>query len=220
MPPLHASLAPSDLLRALRWRYSVKRFDPTKKIPADVWAALEESLVLTPSSFGLQPWRFTVITDQAIKDQLLPLSWQQKQVAEASHVVVFSIRKGLNAGDVGRYLERVAEVRGVPLDSLVGYKKVILRFIERPPDGLSLDYWAELQVYIALGNFMTAAAVLGVDTCPMEGFMPDKYDEVLGLPAEGYAAKVVCVAGYRSDEDKYASIPKVRYPAADVIKHI
>lgn len=212
--------SPDDILRALRWRYAVKKFDPTKKIPDEVWKALEESLVLTPSSFGLQPWRFYVITDQATKDKLVPATWRQKQVAEASHVVVFAVRKNLDAAEVGRFLGRIAEVRNVPLASLEGLKKILLGFVAKSPAEFDIDEWSARQVYIALGNFMTAAALLGIDTCPMEGFEPAKYDEILGLPDDGYSACVVGVAGYRSADDKYASVPKVRYKSDDVVKHL
>lgn len=220
MSSVQSATTPDELLRALHWRYAVKKFDPSKKVPADIWKSLEKSLLLTPSSFGIQPWRFYVITDQALKDKLVPATWRQKQVAEASHVVVFAIRKNLDATDVGRFLERTAEVRNIPLASLDGFKKVLLGFIAKSPAEFDIDEWAARQVYIALGNFMTSAALLGIDTCPMEGFEPTKYDEILNLPKDGYSACVVGVAGYRSADDKYASTPKVRYKMEEVVKTI
>lgn len=208
------------LLQQLRWRYAVKKFDPARQISTEDWQTLEESLVLTPSSFGLQPWRFVVITDQATKDQLVPHSWGQRQVADASHVVVFAVRKPLTESDVDRHIARTAEVQGVPVENLAGFRKMVIGSLVPPPPSVDIHHWAGLQAYIALGNFMTCAAMLGIDTCPMEGIVPAKYDELLGLPSEGYGTVVVCVAGYRTAGDKYASMPKVRFVADDVVRRI
>ena len=205
------------LLQQLRWRYAVKRFDPERKISAEDWQTLEQALVLTPSSFGLQPWRFVVITDQAIKEKLVPISWGQRQVAEASHVVVFTARKPLTEADVDRYVARTGEVRGVAVESLAGFKKMMTGTLVPPKPGIDIHHWAALQAYIALGNFMTSAAMLGIDTCPMEGIVPEKYDELLDLPREGLGTVVVAVAGYRAADDKYATLPKVRFKVEDVV---
>lgn len=211
---------PDALLRALTWRYAVKKFDATRRIPADTWAALEQSLVLTPSSFGLQPWAFFLVRDPARREALVGASWGQRQVADASHLVVFAIRQGLAAADVDRYVARIAEVRGVAADTLAGYRKVMLGFLGRPAEQFDVDEWAARQVYIALGQFMAAAAVLGIDTCPMEGLDPRAYDRILGLEGTGYATVVACPAGYRAPDDRYAAQTKVRYPAADVVRVI
>lgn len=201
----------------LQWRYAVKKFDPLKKIPAPIWEALERTLVLAPSSFGLQPWKFLVVTDAAVRERLVAASWNQRQVADGSHHVVFAIKKDLGAADVDRYLKRVSVVRKVPLESLDGFKKVLLGFLSQPKEKFDVNDWSARQAYIALGQFMTAAAMLGVDTCPMEGIDPKKYDEILCLAPEGYQTVVACTAGYRAAEDKYASVPKVRYETDEVI---
>ncbi len=211
----------ADVLTAqLRWRYATKAFDPAKKIPATVWGALEEALLLTPSSFGLQPWRFYVVTDQAAKDKLSASSWGQKQPSQCSHHVVFAIKKNMGIADVDRYFQRTMEVTGASQESLQGFKKVILGFFARPADQFDVKAWATLQAYIALGNFMTSAALLGVDTCPMEGILPAKYDEVLGIQDTDYRTVVACAAGYRDGSDKYASAPKVRFRLDEVIHRI
>lgn len=208
------------LLAALNWRYATKRFDPSKKIDAATWAALEDSLVLAPSSFGLQPWKFLVITDQAVKDALVGLSWGQRQLADASHVVVFVVKHPIKGADIRRYIERTAEVQGTPIEHLAGYEKVINGFVENPPFGLEIRSWSTRQVYLALGQFMAAAALLGVDTCPMEGLDPAAYDQALGLEGTGYFTVAACPAGYRSAEDKSAARAKVRYLKKHVITHI
>ena len=208
------------LLAQLHWRYATKVFDPARKIPDADWAALEETLVLTPTSYGMQPHRYLVITDQATKEKLVPFSWNQRQPADCSHFVVFAARAHNSEADVDHYLARIAEVRGGSVEALAGFKKILMGDVVNGERGKAALEWATRQAYIALGNFMTAAALLGIDTCPMEGFLPAKYDEVLGLPAQGYRAVVACAAGYRAVADKYASMPKVRFPASELIVRV
>jgi nitroreductase len=208
------------LLTQLRWRYATKQFDAARKISADDWATLEESLVLTPSSFGLQPWRFIVVTEQATKEKLVPVSWNQRQIADASHLVVFAIKKELGANEVDHYLGRIAAVRGVTAESLKGFRDVLVGFLAQPADQFNPNHWAAKQAYIALGNFMTSAALIGVDTCPLEGIEPARYDEILGLAEQGYQTVVVAAAGYRAAGDKYATLPKVRFTTEEVITHV
>ncbi|QDU31555.1 Putative NAD(P)H nitroreductase YfkO [Anatilimnocola aggregata] len=205
------------VLEQLKWRYATKKFDPNRKISAEDWQVLAESLVLTPSSFGLQPWKFWVVTNPELKAQLLPLSWNQSQIVDGSHVVVFTARKDLHAGDIDRYLARISEVRGVPVEKLAGFRKTMIGALVPPPAGFDINHWASNQAYIALGSFMTTAAVMGIDACPMEGIQPARYDELLGIAEHGYKTVVACVAGYRHAEDKYAATPKVRFAATDVI---
>jgi nitroreductase len=208
------------LLEVLHWRYATKKFDPTKKIPADTWATLEQALVLAPSSFGLQPWKFIVVQDPATRQKLSAASWGQTQPVECSHYVVFTVRKNLGADHVDRYLDRIVEVRGGTKDALKGYRDIMLGSLEKARAGGYLDMWQTHQVYIALGQFMASAALLGVDVCPMEGIEPPKYDEILGLAAQGCTALCAGAAGYRAADDKYAAAKKVRFKPADVIQHV
>ncbi len=212
------AIAPEVLLEQLQWRYAVKKFDPSRTIPEDIWQALAESLRLAPSSFGLQPWKFFVIRDRALREKLLPHSWNQPQVVEASHLVVLARKATLGEAEAEAYLADMAQTRGVPLEKLAGFGNMLKGFLAKPP--LDLGEWSTRQVYIALGQFMAAAALLGVDTCPMEGFIPDRYDEILGLPALGYRSVVVCSAGYRAADDPYATMPKVRFPADQVLAYL
>lgn len=211
---------PESVVQQLQWRYATKKFDPTKKIPDGIWKALEQSLVLAPSSFGLQPWKFFVVRNLEIRNQLLPHSWGQAQVVDASHLVVFAIKKDLDAADVDRYVERMAEVQQTSVDNLQKFAGVVKGFMEKPPYPLDINDWSSRQLYIALGEFMTVAAMLGVDTCPMEGLVPSKYDEVLGLPAQGYKTVVACPAGYRAADDHSAQRPKIRFKTEDVVEYV
>ncbi len=206
-----------ELLAALQWRYACKKFDPTKKLPAETWAALSQALVLSPSSYGLQPWKFFHVETPAVRSQLLEHSWGQKQIVEASHLVVLAVKKDMNASDAERLVQRSAEVRGVPVSGLEGYKNLMAGSLSRQSPA-EVDVWMSRQVFIALGVILTTAAMLNVDACPMEGFVPEKYDEILGLTAKGYASRVVVTLGYRAADDPYASAAKVRYPAAELIE--
>ena len=213
------SISPASLLEALHWRYATKKFDPVKKISAAEWATLEQALVLTPFSYGLQPWRFLVVTDPALKAKLRPASWNQPQIEDCSHLVVFLGKEDVTEADVDRFVGRIAEVRGVSPESLAGYKGFMMGDLVNGPRHAVIGEWAARQVYLAFGNFMTAAALLGIDTCPIEGLEPAKYDEILGLRGTGYRTLAACPAGYRAADDKYASVPKVRFEAADLINH-
>lgn len=214
------TISNESLLTQLNWRYATKAFDPARKIAAADWAALEQTLILTPTSYGFQPYRFVVVTDQATKDKFVPHSWNQKQPAESSHFVIFAAKESVSEADVDHYMARTAEVRGTTIESLGFFKKMLMSDIVSGPRSQAQFEWATRQAYIALGNFMTAAALIGIDTCPMEGIVPTKYDEILDLPAKGYRTVVACAAGYRSAADKYAAAPKVRLPASELVVHI
>lgn len=211
-------LTPDALVHQLEWRYATKQFDPARKIDAQTWKSLAEALVLTPSSYGLQPYKFIVVNDPALRAKLRPASWGQAQIEEASHLVVFAIKKSMGEAHIARYVDRIAEVRGVSTESLEGYKGMMVGSLVNSPKAARIDEWSARQTYIALGNFMTAAAMLGVDTCPLEGIDPAQYDAILGLEAEGYATVCACAAGYRSSEDKYATLTKVRFPESELIQ--
>lgn len=203
--------SPKALLDTLKWRYATKAFDPSKKIPAEHLSALEDSLILSPSSFGLQPWRFEIITNKDIRQELLSHSWNQSQVTDCSHFVVFAARENLAQKEIDTFLKSTAEIRNVPLASLEGYGQMMSGFIGNMDSNDRLQ-WAKLQTYIALGQLMTTAAVLGIDACPMEGIDPKEYDEILNLPSQGYRTSVACALGYRSPDDNYSKLAKVRYP--------
>jgi nitroreductase len=210
----------SQLLEALNWRYATKFFDATKKIPGDVWQTLEQALVLTPTSYGLQPYKFLVISNPGKRAELLPHSWGQKQVVDASHFVVFTARTEMKEADVDRFIKRSTEVRKLPDGAFNPYRDMMLGDVVNGPRGKIAHEWATRQAYIALGNLMTCAAILGVDACPMEGIVPAEYDKILNLNGSGYATVVACALGYRSASDKYASLAKVRYETRDLVQVI
>lgn len=214
------TITTDQLLAALQWRYATKVFDPARKISPATWAALEDALVLAPSSFGLQPWRFLVVRDPALRAKLRPHAWNQAQITDASHLVVFAARTELSAADITHLIDRTAEVRGQPAAALAAYRQLMEGSLLNDARKAHLFDWAARQSYIAMGQLMTAAALLGIDTCPIEGLDPAKFDEILDLRKDGYATLATVALGYRGEGDKYATLPKVRYPKAEVVKTI
>ncbi len=209
-----------ELIEKLNWRYAVKRFDPTKKISDLDWKTLEDALVLSPSSYGLQPWKFYVVTDEATKKELLPHAWNQPQIVEASHLIVIAAKQNANPSDIEKYVNRIIEVRGTKREDLEILNGMMLNSQKMAIESGFINEWSARQCFIALGNIMTSAAMLGIDACPMEGFIPPEFDRVLGITDEGFASVVVCAVGYRSSEDWLAQLPKVRYENSDLVKHI
>ncbi len=214
-----STITSETLLAQLHWRAATKKFDPARKIPDATWKTLEQALVLSPSSYGLQPWKFFVVTDAALRATLKQHSWNQSQITDASHLVVLARRTDLTQQDVDKYIERIAEVRSVPKAALDAYRSMMLGSITGKSSG-QLEDWNARQVYIALGGFLTACAMLGVDACPMEGFDSTKYDEILGLRDQGFSATVVATAGYRASDDPYTTSAKVRYRHSDMVQHV
>lgn len=205
------------LIETLEWRYACKKFDSIRKLDAATWSALEQALLLSPSSFGLQPWKFVVVTNQALRDQLVEVSWNQRQPADCSHLVVICRNEELTAEYIDHYLDTIASARKVPVDSLAGYGKMMKDFAS---GNLDKETWMIKQCYIALGNLLDAAALLGVDACPMEGFDSAAYDRILGLAKHGCRSVVVCPLGYRAADDNYAKLAKVRFPASELVVNI
>lgn len=212
-------ISSTTLVEAMRWRYATKHFDSARRIPDSIWDDLEKALVLTPSSYGLQPWKFLVVTEAKIRGEILPHAWNQRQVVDCSHLVVIARPMDFSERDVDRFIARTAEVRGVDAESLTGFRNLIVSTLV---GGMAdrLEEWAVRQCYIALGNLMTAAALLKVDACPMEGFVPAEVDRVLGLSEKGLTTVVMCPMGYRASEDRYAALPKVRYRIEEVIERV
>ncbi|MCW5824447.1 MAG: nitroreductase family protein [Cyanobacteria bacterium TGS_CYA1] len=203
-----------DLTNVLTRRYATKKFDSSRKLDDATYRQLENSLLLSASSFGLQPWKFVFVTDPEIKAQLPAFSWGQNQPQDCSHLVVICRISELNEEHIDRYIQKIASTRGVTLESLESYSGMMKGFLKSPSDKI---HWMEKQCYIALGTLLTAAAALGVDACPMEGFDAKAYDQILGLSEKGCHSVVVCPLGYRAEDDHYAKLAKVRFDAEDIV---
>jgi len=211
-------LTNQDILKQLNWRYAVKRFDATKKVSDADWEVLEQSLLLTPSSYGLQPWKFFVVQKPEIRKKLREASWRQSQVEDCSHFVVFTTRTEMLESDVQKHIDRIAQVRGVTLDSLAAFKKGMMGDVVNGPRKEVIKAWAHQQAYIAMGFLMATAALMNIDSCPLEGIEPHKYDQILNIENSGYITAVAVALGYRHSEDKTQSNKKVRFDKKEVIQ--
>jgi nitroreductase len=206
------------ILKQLNWRYAVKKMDPSKKISDSDWNTLAESLRLAPSSYGLQPWKFFVVQNLGLRKQLREASWNQSQVEDCSHMVVFATRPDLSEADIQKYIDQMVKIRGVTPESLDGYKNAMIGDLIKGPRHETIKWWAQRQSYIAMGFLMQTAALLNIDTCPLEGLDPAAYDRILGLQKAGYATVAAVACGYRHADDKYQSAKKVRFDSKDVIE--
>lgn len=193
----------------LLWRYAVKKFDSTKRLTPAQLKTVTDALRLAPSSYGLQPWKFLIITDPKVRETLKAHSWGQGQVTDASHLIVLLAKDDMDEAYIAKYVDEIAAERGVAKQSLQSYFDMMKGGVLRM-SAEDKRIWMEKQAYIALGQCMTVCAYEGIDTCPMEGFDAAKYDEVLTLKGTGYHTTVVLPVGFRAKDDDFASAAKVR----------
>ena len=199
----------------LHWRYATKKFDITRKVSKQELEEVLEALRLSPSSFGLQPWKFIVIQNDVLRKKIRKHAWDQPQVTDASHLVVLCSIKNMDEDYIKNYVIKIAQARAVTPESLAVYQQMMLdTFKGKTPEEIS--HWTQKQVYLALGMFLFACAQKRIDSCPMEGFDPKKVDEVLGLEAQGVESVVLCPVGYRAGDDRYASLKKVRFDKNEI----
>jgi nitroreductase len=213
-------ISASEVLKKLESRYATKVFNVNKKISDENWSVLEQSLVLAPSSYGLQPWKFLVVENKEIREKLKPLSWGQAQITNASHLVVFTTLRGISADYVKKYIASTAEVRGQAPESLVGFQNMMIKNIVEGMEKSYVRTWNHRQAYIAMGFLLETAAMLDIDSVAMEGLNPVAYDEVLGLTNSDYETVAAVALGYRDASDKYAEAKKVRFHKDQVIQKI
>jgi len=204
-----------NITQALEWRYATKQYDASKKLSTENLDILKESVRLAPTSFGLQAFTVIDVTNPELREKLKAASWGQSQITDASHLFVFTVPNDITDTDVDAFISHTAEVRGVSVESMAGYTGMIKGSVNsRTPEQKAI--WAAKQAYIALGFLLETAALLEVDATPMEGFDNGQYNEILGLTEKGLQAVVVCTLGYRSSEDTYAGLAKVRKSESDM----
>lgn len=198
-----------NYIENLNWRYATKKFDPSKKINEETIAKLLKSLQLSASSYGLQPYEIFVVSDEKTKEKLKLAGWNQMQFTDASHIFIFAGLKHLDEAYIDSYVKNISDIRDIRVQDLGALKdKLIKNIVEEPKD--EQKSWAQKQAYLALGNFLSAAADLKIDTCPMEGFDAEKIDEVLGITGTNLSTAVIASAGYRSKDDALQHAKKVR----------
>lgn len=206
----------TSLTDALQWRYATKKFDAAKKVSDADLQELLESLRLSPSSYGIQPWKFLVVTDPKLRAELRKSAWDQSQVTDASHLIVLCAKSSLEEKDIQHYIDTIAKERGIGAENLQGFKNMMMGSVTRLNSDQALS-WNKSQVYIALGILLSACALKKIDACPMEGFDSAAFGKILNLDKEGFTAALLCPVGYRAADDDSAMQKKVRFPAAEVI---
>lgn len=206
----------SRILEDLSWRYATKKFDSTKKLSPEKVHLLKEAFNLTASSFGLQPVSLLILEDEVLRTRLVGASMDQSQVAEASHLLVFCIQKKVDSTYVKNYFERVKSIRNTPDEVLKPFHDYLVNEFDTKEQA-DMELWATKQAYLAMGNLLTICAIEKIDACPMEGFNPEQYDELLGLREKGFKSVLIMPVGYRAEDDKFASLKKVRKPLQDSI---
>lgn len=206
----------NNIIDQLKWRYACKAFDPDRQLSENQVQTLKEAFNLTASSYGLQPLKLVVISNQELKKNLVAASMNQKQIDQCSHLLVLCSKTELGDEFIHSYFKLVMEQRGTEEKILAPFRDFLLKEMgEMTPE--KLETWMAKQAYIALGNLLTVCASEGIDSCPMEGFFPEQYDEILGLSEMGLRAVLLLPVGYRSPEDQFASFAKVRRGVSDVV---
>ena len=208
-----------DTITALKWRYAVKKFDSKKIVSSEKIEILKKAFNLTATSYGLQPLRLILVQNKEVQEKLMKASYNQKQVHSASHVLVICTEKNVDKSFIENHFKMVQDVRKTPEEILHPFRESLIGdFEQKPVDEVKV--WAAHQAYLVLGTLLTVCAVEEIDSCPMEGFEPDKYEQILELDKHQLEAVLALPIGYRSQEDFFASLKKVRRPLTDTVIEI
>lgn len=207
---------PSTILEKLQWRYAVKNFNDSKKLSEEKITILKESFNLTATSYGLQPLKMLVVSNpEAIKD-MVPMSMNQAQVGNASHILVLCTETKMDASYIKDYFNLVEDIRSTPRKILDPFQEFLIgSFSEKSPEEINI--WMQKQGYLALGNLLTVCAIEDIDACPIEGFDPEKYDAYFNLKEKGLASILVLAVGYRAKDDVFSEFKKVRRGVDEVV---
>lgn len=208
-----------ELLNDLKWRYATKKYDASKKVSQEDFNKIQEAIQLAATSYGLQLFKVLNIEDRTLREKLLPASWGQPQITDASHLLVFCTPLSAGDTDIDAYLKLKSDKQGIALEDLSGYGDFMKGSINAMANDLQ-KIWMAKQTYIALSNGLNAAAALKIDSTPMEGFDPVQYSKILGLEEKGLQATVVLTLGYRSEEDATQHGVKVRKSIEDLFETI
>ena len=198
-----------NIVKALQWRYAAKKFDSSRVIPNDIIEVIKESFNLTASSYGLQPVKLLLVSNKSILQELVPLSSNQQQVGQASHLCIFCVYTNVDEAYIRTYFENIKSIRKTPDAVLNSFREsLISSFATKSPD--EIFNWGSKQAYLALGNMLTVCATQEIDACPMEGFDPIAYDEYFKLNEQGFRSVLVIPIGFRAKVDMFADLKIVR----------
>lgn len=205
-----------NTIESLKWRYAVKKFNADKYLSENQIETLKEAFNLTATSYGLQPVKLIVIKDKVLQKELVLHSWNQPQVFEASHLLVICIPKNYTKEEVNKYFTLVKKIRNTPDAILNPFKDFLTAEVDKKTQE-ELYQWNKNQAYLVLGNLLTVCALEQIDACPMEGFLPEKYDEILNLKEKNLTSVLVLPVGFRADDDYMKDLKKVRKQVDEVV---
>jgi nitroreductase len=208
-----------EILDQLNWRYACKKFDTEKKLSPEQVDTLVKAFNLTATSYGLQPMKLQVITNTDLRDKLFANSFNQAQVKDASHLFVITAKVNMNQSDIDSYFDLIDDLRATPKELIAPYRAHLTNWVASESEN-NMDIWARKQTYIALGNLLNVCAVIGVDSCPMEGFDATAYDEILNLKETDYTTSLVLPVGFRHEEDFMSQLKKVRMEESKIVSFI
>ncbi len=209
----------SNLIKQLEWRYAVKKFDSERMLSKEQIDTVKNAFNLTATSYGLQPISMVLVANKELQEQLVPHSYDQHQVAQASHVLVICIENEVDDRYISNYFKQVTKVRGVSSEVLDPFKDALIDDFSKK-DVQEVKEWSKNQAYLAMGNLLTVFAAEKIDACPMEGFVPEAYDVLLGLAKKGLTSVLVMPIGFRAEDDVFATFKKVRKDMNDSIIEI
>ena len=198
-----------NVLEHMKWRYAVKKFDSERILPEVKVERLKEAFNLTATSYGLQPITLLVLKNKELQRQLITHSFNQKQVVQASHILVICIKDRIDGDYISKYFDQIKKIRNVSDELLEPFKNDLVDSFSKK-DVLEIKTWSTNQAYLAMGNLLTVCAMEKIDSCPMEGFVPEAYDKILKLKEKGLTSVLVMPIGYRADDDIFAGFKKVR----------
>ena len=216
---LHFKIRIMNIIDSLKWRYAVKKFDTNKNLSEIQIETLKEAFNLTATSYGLQPLKLVIIKNKKIQEKLVPFSWNQQQILQASHLLVICVKDNYTTKEVENYFNLVQKIRNTPDEVINPFKKFLTAEIAKKTQE-ELYVSNKNQAYIALGNLLTVCALQEIDSCPMEGFTPDKYDEILDLTKNNLKSVLVLPVGFRASDDYMKDLTKVRKNISDSIIEI
>ena len=195
-------------IEQLEWRYAVKKFDSNRLLSEDKIEKLKQAFNLTATSYGLQPIKMVVVQNKGLQEKLVPLSMEQQQVAQASHILILCIEKNVDADYIASYFDKVKRVRGTSDEILAPFKNGMVSSFSKK-DVTQIQEWSKNQAYLAMGNLLTICAMEKIDSCPMEGFSPEGYDALLNLEEQGLKSVLVMPVGYRAEDDVFSTSDNV-----------
>lgn len=216
---MHIKIRIMNIIDSLKWRYAVKKFDTNKNLSEIQIETLKEAFNLTATSYGLQPLKLVIIKNKKIQEKLVPFSWNQQQILQASHLLVICVKDNYTTKEVENYFNLVQKIRNTPDEVINPFKKFLTAEIAKKTQE-ELYVLNKNQAYIALGNLLTVCALQQIDSCPMEGFTPDKYDEILDLTKDNLKSVLVLPVGFRASDDYMKDLTKVRKNISDSIIEI